>query len=79
MENFSSTKPFWTYFYTDAGLDVDAFEREVDNALDEYPSVVGGNVQYGQNLSQNLFHLLQEADSLREEFQDEFYQPKLYF
>ena len=29
-------------------------------------------MQYGQNLSQNLFHLLQEADSLREEFQDEF-------
>ncbi|MGH2186265.1 hypothetical protein ACQ1ZW_16100, partial [Enterococcus faecalis] len=46
--------------------------REVGNALDEYPSVAGGNVKYGHNLSQNLFHLLQEADSLGEEFQDEF-------
>ena len=65
--------------FTDAGLDVDAFEREVDNALDEYPSVAGGNVQYGQNLSQNLFHLLQEADSLRKNSKMNFYQPKLYF
>ena len=69
---FLQPNHFGRNFYTDAGLDVDAFEREVDNALDEYPSVAGGNVQYGQNLSQNLFHLLQEADSLREEFQDEF-------
>ncbi|EQC80633.1 ClpB protein [Enterococcus sp. HSIEG1] len=46
---------FGRNFYTDAGLDVDAFEKEVDRLLDEIPSVEGGNVQYGQSMSQNLF------------------------
>ncbi len=54
-------------------LDVDAFEREVDNALDEYPSVAGGNVQYGQKFKSKICSIYcKKADSLREEFQDEF-------
>ncbi|MBO1305507.1 ATP-dependent chaperone ClpB [Enterococcus sp. 669A] len=69
---FLQPNHFGRNFYTDAGLDVDAFEAEVDRALDEYPSVAGGNVRYGQNLSQNLFSLLSEADKLREQFQDEY-------
>ncbi|HDV0829493.1 TPA: hypothetical protein RHK02_002452, partial [Enterococcus faecalis] len=36
---FLQPNHFGRNFYTDAVLDVDAFEREVDNALDEYPSV----------------------------------------
>lgn len=40
--------------------------------MDEYPTISGGNVQYGQNLSQNLFNLLNEADKLRDKFQDDF-------
>lgn len=63
---------FGRNFYTDAGIDVDQFEREVDKVLDEYPTVSGGNVQYGQNISQNLFNLLNEADQLREKFNDDF-------
>jgi len=69
---FLQPNHFGRNFYTDAGLDVDRFEQEVDHLLDEYPTVSGGNVQYGQNLSQNLFNLLNEADSLREKFQDDF-------
>ena len=69
---FLQPNHFGRNFYTDAGIDVDQFEREVDKALDEYPTVSGGNVQYGQNLSQNLFNLLNEADKLREKFQDDF-------
>jgi ATP-dependent Clp protease ATP-binding subunit ClpB len=68
---FLQPNHFGRNFYTDAGVDVEAFEREVDQALDEYPSV-SGNVQYGQTMSQNLFNLLNEADKLREAFQDEF-------
>lgn len=63
---------FGRNFYVDAGLDVDAFEAEVDRALEDYPTVAGGNVKYGQNLSQNLFSLLSEADKLREKYQDEY-------
>ena len=69
---FLQPNHFGRNFYTDAGIDVDQFEREVDKVLDEYPTVSGGNVQYGQNLSQNLFNLLSEADKLREKFQDDF-------
>ncbi|GGC80082.1 ATP-dependent chaperone ClpB [Enterococcus wangshanyuanii] len=69
---FLQPNHFGRNFYTDAGVDVEAFEREVDKALDEYPSVQGGNIQYGQSMSQNLFNLLNEADKLRESFQDEY-------
>ncbi|WP_218658204.1 ATP-dependent chaperone ClpB [Enterococcus thailandicus] len=69
---FLQPSHFGRNFYTDAGVDVDQFEREVDRLLDEYPSVSGGNIQYGQNLSQNLFSLLNEADQLKERFGDEF-------
>ncbi len=58
--------------YKDAGLDVDAFEQEVDRLLDELPVVEGSQVNYGQTMSQNLFHLLTEADKLRAEFQDDY-------
>lgn len=69
---FLQPNHFGRNFYTDAGIDVDQFESEVDRALDEYPTVSGGNVQYGQNISQNFFNLLNEADKLREKFQDDF-------
>lgn len=69
---FLQPNHFGRNFYTDAGLDVDDFEREVDRMLDDYPTVAGSNVQYGQNLSQNLFNLLNEADQIREGFGDEF-------
>ena len=69
---FLQPNHFGRNFYTDAGVDVASFEREVDQAIDEYPSVAGGNVAYGQSMSQNLFNLLNEADQLRESFGDEF-------
>ncbi|MBV7390317.1 ATP-dependent chaperone ClpB [Enterococcus sp. ALS3] len=68
---FLQPNHFGRNFYTDAGINVDQFENEIDQALDEYPSV-SGNVQYGQGFSQNLFHLFSEADQLRNQFQDEF-------
>ncbi len=69
---FLQPDQFGRNFYKDAGVDVVAFEREIDQALDEYPTIEGGNVQYGQNMSQNLYRLLTEADSLRQDFKDEF-------
>ncbi|MBO0466750.1 ATP-dependent chaperone ClpB [Enterococcus plantarum] len=69
---FLQPNHFGRNFYTDAGVDVDAFEREIDKAIDEYPTIQGSNIQYGQSMSQNLFNLLGEADKLRESFQDEF-------
>lgn len=69
---FLQPNHFGRNFYTDAGLNVEAFEEEIDNALDQIATIEGGNVQYGQSMSQNLFHLLSEADTLRQEFQDDY-------
>lgn len=69
---FLQANHFGRNFYTDAGLNVEAFEAEVDRLLDEYPTIEGSNVQYGQSMSQNLYRLLQEADQLRQSFEDEF-------
>lgn len=69
---FLQPNHFARNLYKDAGLDVDAFEQEVDRLLDELPVVEGSQVNYGQTMSQNLFHLLTEADKLRAEFQDDY-------
>ncbi|WP_368252131.1 ATP-dependent chaperone ClpB [Enterococcus sp. 2201sp1_2201st1_B8_2201SCRN_220225] len=69
---FMQPNHFGRNFYQDAGLDVEAFEHQIDQGLDEYPAIEGSNVNYGQSMSQNLYHLLQEADTIRQEFQDEF-------
>ncbi|KRN54402.1 ATP-dependent chaperone ClpB [Carnobacterium divergens] len=58
--------------YQDLGLNMNQFEQKVDAELDRYPSIEGGNVQYGQGLSQNLYNLLIEADKIRESFKDEY-------
>lgn len=69
---FLQPSHFGRNFYTDMGLDAARFEREIDQELDAYPTVEGGNVQYGQSMSQNLFNLFSEADKLAGDFQDEF-------
>lgn len=57
--------------YHEAGVDVAKLEAEIDRQLDQI-AVVEGNVSYGQNLSSNLYALLQEAEKLRQEFGDDF-------
>ncbi|MHC5267676.1 ATP-dependent chaperone ClpB [Enterococcus sp. LJL98] len=69
---FLQPNQFARNFYTDAGVNVAAFEREIDLELDRRPSVSGGNVQYGQAMSQNLFQLFNEAEQLKNTFEDEF-------
>ncbi|MFW8051885.1 ATP-dependent chaperone ClpB [Vagococcus fluvialis] len=68
---FLQPNHFARNFYQGLGVDPNTFEYEIDREIDKLPQI-SGNVQYGQNLSQNLFNLLQEADKLRAEFQDDF-------
>ncbi|MGX7059415.1 ATP-dependent chaperone ClpB [Vagococcus humatus] len=58
--------------YQDLGVDMTAFDQKVDQVLDSLSIVEGSSVQYGQSFSQNLFHLLQAADQLKNTFQDEY-------
>ena len=57
--------------YKEAGLNVEQLEAEIDRQLDQI-AVVEGNVAYGQNLSANLYSLLQAANQLREKLGDDY-------
>ena len=69
---FLQPNHFARNLYSGLGLNVELFEQEIDQEIDKLPQVSGSNVQYGQNLSQNLFNLLQEADKIREKLGDDF-------
>lgn len=69
---FLQPNHFARNLYKDAGLDVEAFEREIDRELDKLPVIEGSQVAYGQSMSQNLFHLFTEADHIRASFEDEY-------
>ncbi|NXZ97118.1 Clp protease N-terminal domain-containing protein, partial [Ligilactobacillus salivarius] len=56
--------------YKKAGLDIQAFESFIDGELDKVSVVEGGNVQYGQSISQQLFSLLQKAQEIAKNNQD---------
>ncbi|ANK62847.1 ATP-dependent chaperone ClpB [Loigolactobacillus backii] len=57
--------------YEKAGLEIPTLEAEIDRLLDAIPTVEG-NVAYGQNMSQNLYRLLQAADKISQDFGDEY-------
>ena len=56
--------------YQQAGVDISAFEKVIDQELDKLPVVEGGN--NGQNISQNLYQLLNAADQIRQQYGDDF-------
>lgn len=58
--------------YKKAGLDIQAFENFIDGELDKVSVVEGGNVQYGQSISQQLFSLLQKAQEIARGNQDTY-------
>lgn len=57
--------------YAKAGVDLKAFEKKIDQVLEQQP-VLTGNVSYGQTFSQKLLQLLQDADELKKKFADEY-------
>ncbi|MGK4077397.1 ATP-dependent chaperone ClpB [Ligilactobacillus salivarius] len=58
--------------YKKAGLDIQTFENFIDGELDKVSVVEGGNVQYGQSISQQLFSLLQKAQEIAKGNQDTY-------
>ncbi|MYZ23694.1 ATP-dependent chaperone ClpB [Lactobacillus salivarius] len=58
--------------YKKASLDIQAFENFIDGELDKVSVVEGGNVQYGQSISQQLFSLLQKAQEIAKGNQDTY-------
>lgn len=56
--------------YQEAGVDINDFEKTIDQELDKLPVVEGGN--NGQNISQNLYQVLNAADQIRQQYGDDF-------
>lgn len=57
--------------YQEAEIDLTALESEIDREIDTIPTVEG-QTNYGQNISQNLYQVLNAAQTYMQEFQDEF-------
>ncbi|KRO18304.1 ATP-dependent chaperone ClpB [Lacticaseibacillus saniviri] len=57
--------------YQEAGVDINQLNAVIDKALDA-ESVIEGVSNYGQNMSQNLYQLMTDADGVKTQFGDEF-------
>ncbi|GAX01804.1 ATP-dependent chaperone ClpB [Secundilactobacillus silagei] len=57
--------------FSELGLDITKLNAELDSEIDKI-SEVDGNVTYGQNLSPDLYRLLQKGDEVRKDLGDEY-------
>ncbi|GAX00101.1 ATP-dependent chaperone ClpB [Secundilactobacillus mixtipabuli] len=58
--------------FSELGLNMDQLNAELDHEIDQISEVEGQNVTYGQNLSPDLYRLLQKADEVRKDLDDEY-------
>ncbi len=58
--------------FSELGLNMDQLNAELDHEIDQISEVEGQNVTYGQNLSPDLYRLLQKADEVRKDLGDEY-------
>lgn len=58
--------------FSELGLNMDQLNTELDQEIDQISEVAGDNVTYGQNLSPDLYRLLQKADEVRKDLGDEY-------
>ncbi|MBM6613700.1 ATP-dependent chaperone ClpB [Desemzia sp. RIT804] len=75
---FLTPNHFAKNIYEQVGVDTAQFEATIDQELDKLSVVQGSTIQYGQSMSQNLFHLMTEADKISETFQDEFVSTEIF-
>lgn len=58
--------------YSELGLDVKKLEAEIDKELDSISTVEGSNVSYGQNISSNMYQLMQNANQIKDKLGDQY-------
>ncbi|WP_204122442.1 ATP-dependent chaperone ClpB [Lacticaseibacillus mingshuiensis] len=71
IKSMVQTGDLGAQLFQEAGIDLDGLNAVIDKAIDD-ESVVEGVSSYGQNMSQNLFQLFQDADKIKKSFGDEF-------
>ncbi len=58
--------------FSELGLDMDQLNAELDREINLISTVEGEQVTYGQNLSPDMYRLLQKADEVRKELGDDY-------
>ncbi|WP_225744202.1 ATP-dependent Clp protease ATP-binding subunit [Marinilactibacillus sp. Marseille-P9653] len=58
--------------YEQCEVNMSALIEQIENQLDKIPIVEGASIEYGTQLSSELFALLQKAEKIAEEFGDHF-------
>lgn len=58
--------------YQEFQLNMDQFQKIIEQEIDKLPSVTGSNIQYGQQISQRLSMLFQKANQLAQAKQDQY-------
>lgn len=58
--------------YSELGLDIKKLEAEIDKELDSISTVEGSNVSYGQNISSNMYQLMQNANQIKDKLGDQY-------
>ena len=58
--------------YHEFQLNMNDFQRKIEQEIDKLPSITGSNIQYGQQISQRLSMLFQKANQLAQEQQDQY-------
>lgn len=58
--------------YSEMGLNLEDLEHELDQEIDNIATVSGSNVAYGQSMSSNLAQLMQQAEQVKNQLDDEY-------
>lgn len=58
--------------FSDLGVNLDQLNQELDKEIDSISTVAGDSVTYGENLSPDMYRLLQKADAVRQELGDTY-------
>ncbi|HFI0463868.1 TPA: ATP-dependent chaperone ClpB [Streptococcus suis] len=75
---FLNVHSFAYNLYQEFNLDMKDFTHFVEGEIDKIPVVTGNNIQYGQTISQNLSHLIQEAQKIAEQKGDQFLSTEVF-
>lgn len=75
---FLNVHSFAYNLYQEFNLDMKDFTHFVEGEIDKIPVVSGDNIHYGQSISQNLSHLIQEAQKIAEQKGDQFLSTEVF-
>ncbi|PFA66494.1 ATP-dependent chaperone ClpB [Bacillus sp. AFS015802] len=67
-----SEDSFLRTIYDRVGVDVQVFTEWMDEKLNDIPAVEGEGIQYGQYFSRDIQQLLQDSESLKNKWEDDY-------